>query len=82
MRKALVLMVVTSSMVALGQSSSQRPVPVQPVQEMSFEDDLISGDLSRPDVEYFTPGVRTPHPRLIKVREAFKEKVMESASAL
>lgn len=77
MRKLLLLTVVTMSMVSFAQTQK-----TPPVQEFIFEGDLIKGDLSKPDVEYFTPGSHALHPSLIKVRQDFNEKVMESAREL
>ena len=53
-----------------------------PVKEIIFEGDVITGNLSKPDVEYFTHGSHPLRPSLIKVRQDFNEKVMESAREL
>lgn len=80
MRKLLVLMVASMSMVTFAQQGQPaRPAP----KEIIFGDgDLIEGKLDRPDVEYFQPGSHPLQPSLIKVREEFKAKVMQSVGEL
>jgi hypothetical protein len=50
--------------------------------EFSFEEDTIEGDLSRPDGEYIEAVKRVPHSNLIKIREDYREKVMQSVDEL
>lgn len=50
--------------------------------EYSFEDDTIEGDLTKPDGEYVEARRMVKHPDLIRIREEFKEKVMQSAGEL
>ena len=50
--------------------------------EFSFEEDTIEGDLSRPDGEYVEAVKRVPHSNLIKIREEYREKVMQSVDEL
>ncbi|GAB4299257.1 MAG: hypothetical protein Kow0090_14710 [Myxococcota bacterium] len=47
-----------------------------------FEDDTISGDLSRPDGEYLESRKRSKHQNLIKIREDFNDKVVDIVRAL
>jgi hypothetical protein len=47
-----------------------------------FEADTIEGDLTKPDVEFIEAGSRVKHSNLIRVREHFKEKVMQSVGEL
>jgi hypothetical protein len=49
---------------------------------INFEDDTIEGDLTRPDGEYVEARKKVKHSNLIRIREAFKEKVMESVGEL
>ena len=49
---------------------------------INFEDDTIEGDLTRPDGEYVEARKRVKHSNLIRIREEFKEKVMESVGEL
>ena len=50
--------------------------------EYSFEDDTIEGDLTKPDGEYVEARKKVKHSNLIKVREEFKDKVMQSVGEL
>jgi hypothetical protein len=50
--------------------------------EYSFEDDTIEGDLSRPDGEYIEARKQVKHSNLIKIRNEFKDKVMQSVGEL
>jgi hypothetical protein len=50
--------------------------------EYSFEDDTIEGDLTKPDAEYVEARKKVKHSNLIKVREEFKDKVMQSVGEL
>jgi hypothetical protein len=47
-----------------------------------FEDDTIEGDLSKPDGEYLEARGRVKHSNLIRIREEFKDKVMQSVGEL
>ena len=48
----------------------------------NFEDDTITGDLTRPDEEFLTGRKMAHHKSLIRVRENFREKVLQSAKDL
>lgn len=48
----------------------------------NFEDDTIEGDLTKPDGEYVEARKRVTHSNLIRIREEFKDKVMESVGEL
>ena len=85
MRKLVMLMVATMSVVSAAQTQNgtQKPVKQAPTKEIIFgEGDVIDGDLSRPDVEYLRHGGHARHTSLIKVREEFKAKVMDSVLEL
>ncbi|MFA6032676.1 MAG: adventurous gliding motility protein CglF [Myxococcota bacterium] len=47
-----------------------------------FEDDTITGDLTRPDGEYIDARRKVKHQNLIRIREDFKEKVLGSVSRI
>ncbi len=49
---------------------------------IDFEDDTIQGDLTRPDGEFVDARSRVRHTNLIKVREDFREEVLESVGEL
>ncbi|MBX7097758.1 MAG: adventurous gliding motility protein CglF [Myxococcaceae bacterium] len=50
--------------------------------EYNFEDDTIEGDLTKPDGEYVEARKTVKHSNLIKIREEFKDKVMQSVGEL
>ncbi|MBR2980097.1 MAG: adventurous gliding motility protein CglF [Myxococcaceae bacterium] len=54
----------------------------QAAQEISFEEDTITGDLTKPDGEYVEARRKIEHTSLIRVREEFKDNVLQSASEL
>ncbi len=49
---------------------------------INFEDDTIEGDLTKPDGEYVESRKAVKHSNLIRIREEFKEKVMQSVGEL
>ena len=49
---------------------------------VSFEDDTIDGDLTRPDGEYIDTRKRIRHSNLIKIRDSFRTRVLRSVSRL
>ena len=49
---------------------------------INFEDDTIEGDLTKPDGEYVDARKKVKHSNLIKIREEFKDKVMQSVGEL
>lgn len=48
----------------------------------NFEDDTITGDLTRPDQEFLTGRKLAHHKSLIRIRENFRQKVLQSAKDL
>ncbi len=51
-------------------------------QVVNFEDDTIQGDLTKPDGEYVEARKKVAHTNLIRIREEFKDKVLQSVSDL
>jgi len=49
---------------------------------VSFEDDTVDGDLTRPDNEYIQTRKRLQHSNLIRIREDFRMRVLRSVSRL
>ena len=47
-----------------------------------FDADIIEGDLNRPDSEYVDAVRGARHSNLVRVREDYKEKIMQSAGEL
>ena len=49
---------------------------------INFEDDTIEGDLKRPDGEYVEARQKVDHSNLIRIREEWRDKVMQSSGDL
>lgn len=49
---------------------------------INFEDDTIQGDLTKPDGEFVDSRKKVSYTNLIKVREEFREEVLESVGEL
>jgi hypothetical protein len=49
---------------------------------IDFEDDTIEGDLTKPDGEYVEARKKVRHSNLIRIREDFQDKVMQSVGEL
>jgi hypothetical protein len=49
---------------------------------IDFEDDTIEGDLTKPDGEYVEARKQVKHSNLIRIREDFQDKVMQSVGEL
>lgn len=90
MRKLLVVAAVALPLVSLAQSREQsgaRPqqepkVEYEKKTVINFEDDTIEGDLKRPDGEYVEARRRVDHSNLIKIRENWRDKVMQASGDL
>jgi len=49
---------------------------------IDFENDTIEGDLTKPDGEYIEARKKVKHSNLIRIREDFKDQVLDSVGAL
>jgi hypothetical protein len=49
---------------------------------VSFEDDTIDGDLTRPDGAFIETRKRIRHSSLIKIRDSFRMKILKSVIRL
>ena len=49
---------------------------------VSFEDDMIDGDLTRPDGAYVESRKRVRHSNLIKIREDFRDKILNAVTKI
>jgi hypothetical protein len=63
-------------------SEAQPRVEYEKKTVINFEDDTIEGDLKRPDGEYVEARQKVEHSNLIKIREDWREKVMQSSGDL
>ena len=82
MKAYIVAIAVLSPFAAFAQDEGktvERPVKQQTI---NFEDDTIEGDLTKPDGEYVEARKKVKHSNLIRIREEFKDKVMQSVGEL
>ncbi len=70
---------------AFAQDAKAQPPPKIEYEKktvINFEDDTIEGDLKRPDGEYVESRQRVDHSNLIKIRDDWREKVMQASGDL
>ena len=85
MQKLLMLCVCLAGATALAQDEGkggEGAVRYSKTTSIDFEDDTIEGDLSKPDGEYVEARKRVKHSNLIRIREEFEDKVMQSVGEL
>lgn len=83
MRKLALVAVLVSSAAAFAQEEKgDSNVRYSRTTTINFEDDTIEGDLTKPDGEYVEARKKVRHSNLIRIREEFKEKVMQSVGEL
>jgi hypothetical protein len=88
MRKLLLMVTIAVPLAGSAQSKGDTPPAAQPKVEyekktvINFEDDTIEGDLKRPDGEYVEARRKVDHSNLIKIRESWREKVMQASGDL
>ena len=87
MRKLIVTLAAALPLVALAEPApkgggGEPKVSYEKKTVINFEDDTIEGDLKRPDGEYVEARKRVDHSNLIKLRENWHEKVMQSSGDL
>jgi hypothetical protein len=82
------LLVATVLLLPLMGSAQEKKGEAQPRVEyekktvINFEDDTIEGDLKRPDGEYVEARQKVDHSNLIKIREDWRDKVMQASGDL
>jgi hypothetical protein len=83
-RKLLLVAIAALPLLARAQEKSQPQPKVEYEKKtvINFEDDTIEGDLKRPDGEYVEARQKVDHSNLIKIREDWREKVMQSSGDL
>ena len=83
-RKLLLALLAAAPLLATGQDKSKPEPKVEYEKKtvINFEDDTIEGDLKRPDGEYVEARQKVDHSNLIKIREDWREKVMQSSGDL
>ena len=67
---------------AQDKAAPQPKVVYEKKTEINFEDDTIDGDLKRPDGEYVESRRKVTHSNLIRIREDWREKVMQATGEL
>ncbi|WP_375757948.1 adventurous gliding motility protein CglF [Corallococcus exercitus] len=87
MRKWLMLCVTMSVAPAFAQDEGKAQgegggARMQKTTNIDFEDDTIEGDLTKPDGEYVEARKTVKHSNLIRIREDFEDKVMQSVGEL
>jgi hypothetical protein len=88
MRGFLLLMVLVTPLAARAadpapaQEGTQPRVEYEKKTVINFEDETIEGDLKRPDGEYVEARKKVDHSNLIKIRENWHDKVMQSSGDL
>ncbi len=78
---AAVLPLLASAQDAKG-GDAQAKVSYEKKTVINFEDDTIEGDLKRPDGEYVEARQKVEHSNLIKIREEWRDKVMQASGDL
>jgi hypothetical protein len=83
MRKLLVTMGILLPLLGLAQEGKAAPkVEYEKKTVINFEDDTIEGDLKRPDGEYVEARQKVDHSNLIRIREEWRDKVMQASGDL
>jgi hypothetical protein len=87
MRKLIAIIVTTFLLgvasVAFAQSTEdEENVIYKKKTTVSFEDDTIDGDLTKPDGAYVESRKRVRHSNLIRIRENFDHEIMNSVSRI
>ena len=84
MRKLLVTLAMMLPLAALAEpkEGGDAKVSYEKKTVINFEDDTIEGDLKRPDGEYVEARQKVEHSNLIKIREEWRDKVMQASGDL
>ena len=85
MGKLLLMLTIAAPLFAAAQDKAAQPqakVEYEKKTVINFEDDTIEGDLKRPDGEYVEARQKVDHSNLIRIREDWKDKVMQSSGDL
>ena len=71
--------VLGGTMAAVAQTGEAPKVTYKKKTVYDFEDDLVEGELQRPDGEYIDTRRKAKHSSLIKIRENFIPEMLKSA---
>lgn len=84
-RMALFALLSIAPLRAYAQEPKAQPPPKVEYEKktvINFEDDTIEGDLKRPDGEYVESRQKVDHSNLIRIREDWREKLMQASGDL
>lgn len=79
---ASVTLLLAAPVRAQEEGNQEGGVRYQRTTTINFEDDTIEGDLTKPDGEYVEARKKVQHSNLIRIREEFRDKVMQSVGEL
>jgi hypothetical protein len=83
---ASMLAAVAALIAPSARAAPTKPAPGEVTYEkktiINFEDDTIQGDLTRPDGEYVEVRKKVSHSNLIRVREEFRSRILQSVGEL
>ena len=82
MSRILIALFLLAGAAAYADENKEGNVRYNKTTTINFEDDTIEGDLTKPDGEYVEARKTVKHSNLIRIREEFKDKVMESVGEL
>ena len=84
LRKLFLVTIAAAPLLARAQQKAEHAPKVEYEKKtvINFEDDTIEGDLKRPDGEYVEARQKVEHSNLIKIREDWRDKVMQSSGDL
>ena len=89
MRKLLIMLAVAAAPLLAGAQDAkgggagpQPKIEYEKKTVINFEDDTIEGDLKRPDGEYVEARQKVEHSNLIRIREDWRDQVMQSSGDL
>ena len=86
MRRTVLMLLALAPLLGAAQEKADAPAGAKVEYEkktvINFEEDTIEGDLKRPDGEYVESRKRVDHSNLIKIRESWHDKVMQSSGDL
>jgi len=63
-------------------ASAEETIEYEKNTVLDFDEDTIQGDLTRPDGELVDAKRRVSHSNLVRVRESFRDQVLESVGEL
>lgn len=79
---AIRALLISAALAAPAASFAAEAKKADRTQVVNFEDDTVQGDLTKPDGEYIEAKKAVNHTNLIRIREEFRDKVLQSVSDL